>query len=138
MNRYEHRRIAQARLVDAQVLLQARRYAAAYYLAGYVVECALKACIARQFRRADIPEPGTVRDIYVHDLVRLRHLAGLDGAYRAEATRDPQFEVAWLTVRGWKETSRYSVQRARVEADDLYRSVADPTHGVLRWLKQHW
>ncbi|MBV9327461.1 MAG: HEPN domain-containing protein [Chloroflexi bacterium] len=46
MNRAEYRRIARAKLADAQVLLRARRYDAAYYLAGYVVECGLKAWCA--------------------------------------------------------------------------------------------
>jgi hypothetical protein len=47
MNRAELQRLAKERISDAKVLLAARHWSAAYYLAGYAVECALKACIAK-------------------------------------------------------------------------------------------
>lgn len=59
------------------MLLDRRRYDGAYYLAGYVVECALKACIAKGTRRFDFP-PRAVQDIYTHDLARLLRQAGLE------------------------------------------------------------
>src|SRR5689334_13393852 len=37
--------LAERWLVDADTLLNDRRWGAAYYLAGYAVECGLKACI---------------------------------------------------------------------------------------------
>ncbi len=138
MNRAEFRQVALVRLADAQVLLQARRYAAAYYLAGYVIECALKACIARQFRRADIPDSRLVTNVYTHDLTKLLRLAELDQHLSQEAARDRQFSLYWGTVREWSEISRYDAQRSRAEAQELVRAVADPTYGVLRWLQQHW
>jgi hypothetical protein len=45
---------AEPHLQDAEALLQGGRYDAAYYLAGYAVECAIKACIANQTRRASL------------------------------------------------------------------------------------
>ena len=140
MNRAEYRRVALVRLADARALLQARRYDGAYYLAGYVIECALKACIARQFRVATIPEPRLVADIYRrgHELAALARLAGLELAITAETRRDAQFGACWLTVQGWTVDSRYQAGRTRLEAQNLYDSVADPGHGVLRWLQQHW
>jgi HEPN domain-containing protein len=36
------------------VLLEAGLYAGAYYLAGYAVECALKACIAKKTARGNV------------------------------------------------------------------------------------
>ena len=140
MNRAEYRQVALARLTDARTLLRARRYDGAYYLAGYVVECALKACIARQFRVATIPDPRLVSEIYRrgHELPALARLAGLEFAITAEARRDGQFGSSWVTVQRWTADSRYEVGRARVQAQNLYDSVADPSHGVLRWLKQHW
>jgi hypothetical protein len=47
MNRNEFQRIARARVADARVLLGAKRYSGAYYLCGYAIECALKACIGQ-------------------------------------------------------------------------------------------
>ncbi len=43
MNRAELQRLAKDRLLDAKALFAARRWSGAYYLAGYAVECALKA-----------------------------------------------------------------------------------------------
>ena len=100
MNRAEYRQVALVRLADARVLLRARRFDGAYYLAGYVVECALKACIARQFRVATIPDPKLVSEIYRrgHELPALARLAGLELAITAEARRDGQFGSSWVTV----------------------------------------
>jgi HEPN domain-containing protein len=55
MNRRDFQKLALIRIADAQVLFQNGRYDAAYYLAGYAVECALKACIAKQTMRHDFP-----------------------------------------------------------------------------------
>src|SRR3712207_6924003 len=43
------------RLAEARALLDAGFPDGAYYLAGYGVECGLKACIARQTRQHDFP-----------------------------------------------------------------------------------
>ena len=44
------RAIARARLRDAQILLQAKRFEGAHYLCGYSVELALKARICRTLK----------------------------------------------------------------------------------------
>ncbi len=54
------------RLKEADVLLAARHWSGALYLAGYVAECSFKALIAR--RHGD-RLPG---DFFTHDLTRLR------------------------------------------------------------------
>jgi HEPN domain-containing protein len=48
MNRADFHKLAEIRIKEARVLLDRKCYAGAYYLAGYAVECALKACIARK------------------------------------------------------------------------------------------
>jgi len=45
VNRAELRQLAEDRILDAEHLLAAGRWSGAYYLAGYAVECGLKACI---------------------------------------------------------------------------------------------
>lgn len=44
------------RLDDAKLLFQSGRYSGAYYLSGYAVELAIKACIARVFQANAIPD----------------------------------------------------------------------------------
>ena len=75
MNRSELQKIAELRVGDAKVLLDAGRYEAAYYLAGYAIECALKACIAKQIKQFDFPDKKVVTDSYVHDLTKLLRLS---------------------------------------------------------------
>lgn len=47
MDRTQLQQLAELRLRDADALLAARQWAAAYYLLGYCIECALKACVAK-------------------------------------------------------------------------------------------
>ena len=56
MNRIDLQKLAEDRIADAAALLNAGRWSAAYYLAGYAVECALKACIAKQTQAGDFPD----------------------------------------------------------------------------------
>jgi len=69
MNRSDFKKLAKVRLKDAQALLEKGCYSGAYYLAGYAVECGLKACIAKQTREFDFPPDRKVIDaVYIHDL----------------------------------------------------------------------
>jgi len=45
VNRLQWRQLAERWLEDARSLLDNHRWSAAYYLAGYAVECGLKACV---------------------------------------------------------------------------------------------
>lgn len=138
MNRAEFRQLAELRLTDAQALLGLRRYAAAYYLGGYVIECALKACIARQFQRANIPDSRLVSNIFTHDLARLLRIADLEQPLLEAGHRDRQLELAWGTVLTWNEATRYEGRRSPAEAVDLIRAIAEPHHGVFPWLRHYW
>lgn len=51
MKRQDLRELALLRLKEAQVLFANGCWSGAYYLAGYAIECALKACIAKKTER---------------------------------------------------------------------------------------
>jgi hypothetical protein len=113
-------------------------FGGAYYLCGYVIECALKACIAKKTQRYDFPpDQKTVRDIYTHDLGKLVKAAGLDSDLEKEIRSDPDFETNWILVANWSEESRYQ-KWTEQKARDLYSAITDRKHGVLRWVKRHW
>jgi HEPN domain-containing protein len=137
MNRNDFRELARTRRKEARLLLRHGCYEGAYYLAGYVIECALKACIAKGTKRHDFPDKKKVTESYTHDLVRLVGTAGLESDLDQQAASDPLFEVNWAVVDDWTEESRYQKPTER-EARDLYSAVTNPQHGVLRWLGQHW
>ena len=77
MNRVELQRLAIERLTDAKALLAARRWSAAYYLCGYGVECALKACIAKLMKSEEFPDKTFAEKCWTHNLQQLLGLAGL-------------------------------------------------------------
>jgi hypothetical protein len=60
--------LARFRLEEAKLLFQNKLPCGAYYLAGYAIECALKARIAAQFRENEIPDRALVNKVYTHDL----------------------------------------------------------------------
>jgi HEPN domain len=138
MNKADLQHLADARVGDAEALLKEKRWPAAYYLLGYAVECALKACVARQFRQDEVPEKKIVNSFYTHDLEQLLNLSGLKTALETKAKADPGFQVNWNTVLGWKEDARYDHSIPEVKARDLLVAVTDPTSGVLPWLKTQW
>jgi hypothetical protein len=113
-------------------------FSGAYYLAGYSVECALKARLAKQTKRYDFPpEPGFVREIYSHDLEQLLKKANLLKVFNREKARDPQFGVNWTIIKDWTPKSRYQVQSQR-KAQAIVKAVSDPQHGVLRCIRRSW
>ena len=136
MTRSGFRQLTDVRVAEAKALLDAGMWDGAYYLAGYAVEFALKACIAKLTRAEDFP-PRETRDYYTHDVARLRKSAGLDAARKAEAGANPTFQTYWLVAESWDEESRYA-RKSEVEAQDLYQAVTDPTNGALQWIRGHW
>jgi hypothetical protein len=113
-------------VADAQALLRARRYAAAYHLSGFIVECALKACIAKRMRAKALPPPvDVVKGIYSHNLRGLLKEAGI-----TRPTKGSKLEANWGIVIGWDVASRYRNVSAP-EARDLFKAITDTNDGVL-------
>jgi hypothetical protein len=136
MNRKEFQKLAAARLREAKLLLSANAPDGAYYLAGYTVECALKACIAKATERHDFPDLTRARDSYTHNAKKLIVVAGLESALD-EAVRQSEFGWRWKIVIQWNEESRYSSHSAQ-EASDLIEAIENRKHGILQWLKKHY
>lgn len=136
MNRNDLKLLALTRLREAKVLLANGEYSGAYYLAGYVVECALKACIAKRTKRHDFPDKEIANESWGHDL-QLIGPAGLKSSLTAEINADQVFSRNWANVIRWKAEIRYELTAER-EAVDLIKAISDRGHGVLRWLKRHW
>lgn len=138
MNRRAFQRLAEERLRDATVLLDQRRYSAAYYLAGYAVECALKACIAKQTMRHDFPPRRRyIEEIYTHEALRLVKALDLLAELELMKRADSVFDANWLFVLAWTEQSRYLIH-TREAATALVQAVGDQDHGVLQWIRRYW
>lgn len=138
LNRIDLQKVSQLRRGDARALLNARRYAAAYYLVGYSVECALKACIAKQIKRHDFPDKKIVIDAHTHDLEKLVRLAGLVRDLEKDLKRNPAFAINWTVTKDWSETKRYDRDISAAQAKGLYSACVAQKHGVLAWVKRRW
>ena len=134
--RREFQQLARMRLKDARVLMRSGNAEAAYYLTGLAVECAVKACIAKNTKRHDFPPNlGAIKDIYTHDLSKLIGAARLQPALDADRRKNLSFKSNWDVAKDWNVNSRYALKG--LNARDLYRAVAG-RNGVMQWLRQRW
>ena len=143
MNRNDFQQLAELRIQEAKALLAAGFPEGAYYLAGYAVECALKACIARKTQEFDFPEKKRVNDSHTHDLGKLLVLAGLSEEIQLEFAANTAMEWRWGIVRDWSEESRYQMfqggEAERIQRATLMINVIGSRHGgVMQWIKQRW
>jgi HEPN domain-containing protein len=137
MNRNELRSLSRIRMREAKSLFQVGHFSGAYYLAGYSLECALKACIARNVQRYDFPDRNRVNDSYTHDPLRLVKTAELETALNADMVAEPNLATRWALARNWSEQSRYKTF-SQADAAALIEALTNARYGVLRWIRQRW
>jgi hypothetical protein len=129
--------LADARANEAKTLFNAGLFSGAYYLAGYAVEFALKARIARNFQADTIPQKSYVQDVFTHDLKRLMGLAALKNELDQKVQGDPQFAAFWGIASQWNESARYDIWD-KVATTAMLVAVGDSQKGLLQWIKQYW
>jgi hypothetical protein len=137
MNKSELENLSAIRIKEAEILLTADCYQGAYYLAGYALECTLKACIAKQVKEFDFPDKKLANDSYNHDLAKLLTTAGLKQELSKQENQDINFKLNWAVVIEWTEESRYKFAIAKQEAHDLFAAITDNESGILPWLKKY-
>jgi HEPN domain-containing protein len=136
--RAEFQALAETRLLEAKALLDLGMWDGAYYMAGYAVELAFKACIIKMLRARDaFPDRDFSRDCYTHGLKKLVAVADLTTAHAAALASDPVLKQYWSRVEEWSEQTRYH-RVLQTEAEELYEAIADISHGVFSWIKVYW
>jgi HEPN domain-containing protein len=137
MNRIDFQEIAEFRLRESKALLDAGFPDGAYYLAGYAIECALKACIAKRTREHDFPEKTLAIESYTHNLKDLLRLTLLKSELEIAVQADSMMKTNWTIIQSWPETSRYE-RKTIQEAEALLRAIEDQSGGLLPWVRQRW
>lgn len=137
MNRGDFQTIADIRLAEAQSLWAAGFFDGACYLAGYSVECALKACIARLTNQHDFPDKEFATACYTHAIEKLVKAAGLVAQLDADAPAGSDLKDNYDIVKDWKESSRYE-GNTELKAKALIEAITHATNGVLPWIKARW
>ena len=135
--RDELRANAQAKLDDARLLLDNKRYSNAYYLAGYAVELGLKACIAAQIPAETIPDKAFIKGILNHQFGgRLGSQGWRVCSMRRRTSTHNSPQIGRWSQNG-SRTLRYESKDV-TSASLLVHAIADPKSGVLEWIKTHW
>lgn len=133
MTRTELQELSKLRLNEAQLLLAVGSPSGAYYLAGYAVECALKACIAKSTLQFEFPDKQRALDAYTHNLSDLVRAARLRQDLDRAVKDDQELETDWEMVKAWSESSRYTLW-----TDTEAAALIQAAQGVLQWVQPHW
>jgi HEPN domain-containing protein len=103
----ELRKLASARLQDAEILLKGRRYDGAVYLCGYSVELMLKAKISKTLKWKEFPSTQSeFQGLHTFKTHRLDLLLRLSGS---EVKIKTSFLADWSIVAAWDSETRYSI-----------------------------
>jgi hypothetical protein len=84
------RGMAQERIEDAKILIDGGRWWFGYYVSGYAVECALKACVLAQMVGTGwvfLEDEKKLRECRTHDFMRLISIAGMHDPLNARLKR---------------------------------------------------
>lgn len=129
------RKLATARIEEAKCLKSRGHFAGAVYLAGYAVECLLKAAICRALGW------GELRSTFaVHDLEGLLLYSGLQPRIEEPTNKEvfrnfKQINEVWIVVG--KQSIRYtdpdSITAKGAEA--FLNQLENPESGVVAWLR---
>lgn len=95
MTRDIFRKVSELRVEEAAALLMAGHFPGAYYLIGYAVECALKACVAKQVKEYDFPDKKLASEAFTHDLEKLMRVAGLAYEFERERKANRDLDLDW-------------------------------------------
>ncbi len=142
MNRADLKQLAEDRILDAEHLLAIGRWSACYYLAGYAVECGLKACIVIRVEKMGFvfPDKKFADKCWTHELSQLLDQAELKDAFFDDKAAKPLLASNWEIVKDWNETSRYATMKVieQFKATTLFNAINHPTDGVLTWIRTRW
>ena len=142
----EFQTLANKRLEEARTLRSAGHHEAAFYLAGYAVECGLKSAVCKTLQ-IDIFNLSTDihRPFKTHRLDYLIVLAGLSKQLADDIANDASVSVAansfvnapsgvdrWLA---WSEELRYNVTGC---SPMVCQEFVNNVDRFLVWLRNHW
>ena len=120
---------------EAKILRENGYFTGAYYLLGYAVECALKACIAKQVQQYDFPDKKLANDSYTHNLRTLLKTANLtEKMNHSSDARKTNWSII-ANTGAWSEAIRYNADGiTEQQMDNFWDAVTDENEGILKWL----
>ena len=141
LTRNELKQLARMRLREAKVLFNEGFHDGACYLAGYVVELALKARICKILDLIEYPQSGEIsRAFKTHKYDDLFKLSGLERKFNDARGTNSSLHGNWLLLIGWTEEFRYRPigSSSRKDAENIINALEDSKDGVFTWIKKRW
>lgn len=138
INRNYLQQVSKLRIKEAKALYKLKLFNGSYYLAGYSIECALKACIAKKTKRYDFPNKDIANKVWTHDLENLLKLADLNIELLNETKKNKSLEVNWAIIKDWSESVRYDISISDSQAKDFILACSNTNNGILNWIKKRW
>jgi len=135
----ELKQLAEQRLKEANILFENEQYDGSIYLAGYVVELALKARICK-ILDLDFYPPENLPGFNIHDYDKLARLSGLEKTIEKQTVENDKFNINWVKVSKWDSQMRYSTvgEDNKKRAQDLLSALQEDEYGIFKWLKGKW
>lgn len=140
-SRNQLKKMADIRLKEAKVLYNNNLYDGACYLAGYVVELALKARICKLLDIMDYPDSGEIsKSFKIHNLDILLRLSGLEKIFNNAKLNNPQLHANWSIITTWNEQYRYNPIGTNQKNNTLQviNALEDQTNGIYKWIQKRW
>ena len=137
----ELQQLALTRLEEVKALSEKGLYDGAFYLAGYVVELALKARICTHLEVDNYLDSGEIsRSFKTHNLKNLLILSGLQGKFSREISKNFELLKNWSLILDWTAEHRYKLlsSSSRKELQGIINALDNKNNGVLTWIKKHW
>lgn len=98
------------------MLLRAKRFDGAFYLAGYAVEVALKARIYRTLRWTEFPDAASefqgLQSLKSHDLSILLRFSGVESTIKATHFSEWSACSTWRPEKRYQPVGSHTVQQA--------------------------
>lgn len=139
--RRELKKLAEIRLLESKALFDKKLYDGACYLAGYVIELALKARICKVLDMVHYPESGEIsRSFKTHKYDELIKLSGLERKFDEAKNLNPSLLTNWSLVTEWSEEFRYRPvgTNTQIRAHKIINALEDSNDGVFTWIKKKW
>jgi len=123
---------------SAEELYKAGKYEVAYYLAGYSVECLIKAVICTKIGPNEFPAKNADKTHYIHDIKKLVETAGLEKELEYDCKRNQGLEKSYMLLKDWDPKSlRYDSSRISEEIANNYFEAIKDKEGLVLWLNKY-
>ena len=133
------KKLAVQKTKGAKILFKNGCYNDSYYLAGYAIECALKACYCKSINAQTFPPAKNIYDkLYQHGLNKLLDVSGVKSQFDQEVSNNIKLQTNWNVTKDWTYESRYANSIKKTEAEALIKAITANRVGILTWIKKVW